>query len=75
MVSLTWGQVNAWRLSQQGLSHRVQTGELLKAVSQTLGVHAMFSTASNAVEQGIARETERLGQFLNSPVSLEFIQD
>ncbi len=46
MVSLTWGQVNAWRLSQQNLTHRLQPGELIQAVSQSMGLHAQVMSAA-----------------------------
>ena len=46
VISLKWEQVNAWRLSQQGLSHRLQRGELVQAVRQTIGIHAQLMSAA-----------------------------
>ncbi len=46
MVSLTWGQVNAWRLSQQGLSHRWMAADIQQAVRQTMGIHAQVMSAA-----------------------------
>ncbi len=72
MKSLTWGQVNAWRMAQQGLSDRLQAGQLVEAVRRTMGIHAQLMSAA---ELAIAAQAERLGKFLNSPVLLEFSQD
>lgn len=56
MISLKWGQVNAWRLSQQALSQRLQPGELVQAVRQTLGIHAqVMSAAGMAIAARVAR--------------------
>ena len=46
MLSLTWGQVNNWRLSQHYLTHRLQPGELIQAVGQSMGVHAQVMSAA-----------------------------
>ena len=46
MISLNWRQVNAWRLSNQNLTHRLQPGELIQAVGQSLGVHAQVMSAA-----------------------------
>ncbi len=57
MISLNWGQVNTWRLSQQGLKHRLEPEELVRAVKQTLGIHAQVMTAA---EMAIAARVEGL---------------
>jgi hypothetical protein len=44
--SLTWQQVNAWRLSQQYLTHRLQPEGLIQVVQGTLGVHAQLMSAA-----------------------------
>ena len=46
MIKLNWGQVNAWRLSQHNLTHRLQPGELIQAVRQSMGVHAQVMSAA-----------------------------
>jgi hypothetical protein len=46
MQSLTWGQVNLWRLSQHGLAQRSPRRELVEAVSRTMGVHAQVMSAA-----------------------------
>lgn len=57
MISLNWTQVNAWRLAQQGLSHRSQPGELIQAVRKTLGIHAQVMSAA---EMAIAARVDGL---------------
>ncbi len=46
MRSLTWSQVNSWRLSQHNLTHRLPPGELIQAVRQSMGVHAQVMSAA-----------------------------
>jgi len=46
MKSLTWGQVNLWRLSQQCLSRRLQREDFLQAVRQPIGIHAQLMSAA-----------------------------
>ncbi len=57
MVSLTWGQVNAWRLSQQCLSRRLKAADFLQAVRQTIGIHAQVMSAA---EMAIAARVDGL---------------
>lgn len=45
-VSLTWQQVNAWRLSQQNLSSRLPPSGLIQAVGRSMGVHAQVMSAA-----------------------------
>jgi hypothetical protein len=45
-TSLTWNQVNAWRLSQHGLSSRFNRPDLLTAVTRTGGVQAQLMSAA-----------------------------
>ncbi|MGE5223845.1 MAG: winged helix DNA-binding domain-containing protein, partial [Omnitrophica WOR_2 bacterium] len=44
--SLTWRQVNAWRLFQHGLSPRLQRREIVKAVACTGGIQAQVMSAA-----------------------------
>jgi hypothetical protein len=46
MTTLTWGQVNLWRLSQQLLSRRLKRADFLQAVRQPLGIHAQLMSAA-----------------------------
>jgi hypothetical protein len=46
MKTLTWQQVNTWRLDQQNISHRLPPGELVQALSQSMGVHAQVKSAA-----------------------------
>jgi len=46
MVSLTWQQVNTWRLSQQYLSRCLQSQIFIEAVRRTLGIHAQVMSAA-----------------------------
>ena len=46
MKSLTWQQVNAWRLSQHCLAHRLTHQKMVEAVSCTMGVHAQVMSAA-----------------------------
>lgn len=56
MISLSWGQVNAWRLSLQALSHRLQPGKLVQAARQTLGIYAqLMLAAAMAISARVAR--------------------
>lgn len=43
---LTWGQVNAWRLSQHGLSARLGRQDFLKAATCACGIHAQVMSAA-----------------------------
>lgn len=44
--SLTWSQVNAWRMAQQGLSRPLGTDSLLDAVRCTGVMHAQVMPAA-----------------------------
>jgi len=44
--TLKWHQVNAWRLSQHNLTHRLSAGDLIQAVRQSMGVHAQNMLAA-----------------------------
>ena len=46
MKSLTWQQVNAWRLSQHGLSPRLKRKDYLEAVTRTCGIQAQVMSAA-----------------------------
>src|SRR5262249_6588798 len=44
--SLTWGQVCAWRLSQQHLTQRVASERVLEAASDLIGLQAQVFSAT-----------------------------
>lgn len=46
MMSLTWEQVRAWRLAQQGLAPRVDGAGGARAAAQVLGVQAQVMSAA-----------------------------
>ncbi len=46
MISLTWKQVNAWRLAQQGLVKRAGSAELIEAIRQVGGIHTQVMSAA-----------------------------
>lgn len=46
MISLSWGQVNAWRLSQHDLRQRADRQRLLEVGAQICGVHAQLMSAA-----------------------------
>jgi hypothetical protein len=46
MVSLSWRQVNAWRLSQHSLLQRADRKQLLQIVKRIGGVHAQLMSAA-----------------------------
>src|SRR4051794_40910154 len=46
MKSLTWQQVNAWRLSQHGLAPRLARADFLEAVTRTAGIQAQLMSAA-----------------------------
>lgn len=54
---LTWSQVNAWRLAQHCLIQRLQPGDLVQAVRQTLGIQAQVMSAA---ELAIAERVDGL---------------
>ena len=60
MASLTWQQVNAWRLSQHALSPRLKRKDFLEAVTRTGGIQAQVLSAAElalwARVDGLTRE-------------------
>lgn len=46
MISLTWNQVNAWRLSRHCLLERADRRQLLDVVARIAGVHAQLMSAA-----------------------------
>ena len=46
MKSLTWNQVNAWRLAQHSLSPRSDRGAFVKVASHLYGIHAQVMSAA-----------------------------
>ncbi|MDQ6693882.1 MAG: winged helix DNA-binding domain-containing protein [Chloroflexota bacterium] len=60
MRSLTWDQVNAWRLAQHGLSPRLKRQDFVEAVTRTGGIQAQVMSAAElavwARVDGLTRE-------------------
>src|SRR5689334_20323928 len=46
MISLTWEQVQAWRLEQQCLAPRLGQPDFIKAAERVLGVQAQVMSAA-----------------------------
>lgn len=46
MVSLTWNQVNAWRLARHGLAPRMSQDALVEMTSRLYGIHAQVMSAA-----------------------------
>ncbi|MBZ0299100.1 MAG: winged helix DNA-binding domain-containing protein, partial [Anaerolineae bacterium] len=46
MKSLTWNQVNAWRLAQHGLAPRLKPEALVEVTSHLYGIHAQVMSAA-----------------------------
>lgn len=46
MKSLTWNQVNAWRLAQHSLSPRLKREDFVAVVSRLYGIHAQVMSAA-----------------------------
>jgi len=46
LISLNWHQVNAWRLSQQGLNPHISGQQLLQAVGRVGGIQAQVMSAA-----------------------------
>ncbi len=46
MKSLTWNQVNAWRLAQHGLSPRLECEAFVEVASRLYGIHAQVMSAA-----------------------------
>ena len=57
MKSLTWNQVNAWRLSQHGLAPRLNRDDIVEVTSRLYGIHAQVMSAA---ELALAARTNRL---------------
>src|SRR5262252_3991935 len=57
MKALKWHQVHAWRLSQQGLSPRLSSGDVFEAVRRTSGIQAQVMSAA---ELGFVSRVEGL---------------
>jgi hypothetical protein len=55
LISLSWPQVNAWRLSQQGLNPHISGQQFIQAVRQTGGIQAQVMSAA---ELAIAARVE-----------------
>src|ERR687884_667015 len=59
-VSLSWDQVNAWRMSQHGLSPRLKRPDMVEAVTRTGGIQAQVMSAAElalwARVDGLTRE-------------------
>src|SRR4051794_12012186 len=63
MISLTWQQVQAWRLEQQRLVPRLDRRSFAEAAERTLGVQAQVLSAAELSigvrVEGLAREDVR----------------
>ena len=46
VISLTWSQVNAWRVAQHALAHRLPSQELVSAARRTVGIQAQVMSAA-----------------------------
>lgn len=46
MTALQWSQVHAWRLSQHGLSPRLNSRDVVQAVTRTTGIQAQVMSAA-----------------------------
>lgn len=46
MISLTWNQVNAWRLAQHGLAPRYGREALVEVTARLYGIHAQVMSAA-----------------------------
>jgi hypothetical protein len=57
MKSLTWNQVNAWRLAQHGLAPRLQHEAFVEVTSRLYGIHAQVMSAA---ELALAARTDGL---------------
>jgi hypothetical protein len=57
MISLSWPQVNTWRLAQHHLLQRAEPGQMLEVVSQICGLHAQLMPAA---ELALAARVEAL---------------
>jgi hypothetical protein len=63
LISLSWHQVNAWRLSQQGLNPHISGQQFIQAVRQTGGIQAqVMSAAELAIAARVDGVSPRLVQ-------------
>lgn len=46
MTALKWHQVHTWRLSQHGLSPRLNSQDVIQAVTRTGGIQAQVMSAA-----------------------------
>ena len=46
MTSLTWNQVNAWRVAQHGLAPRLKREQLVEVTARLYGIHAQVMSAA-----------------------------
>src|SRR5579859_3869597 len=46
LTALKWHQVHAWRLSQHGLSLRLNSQDVIQAVTRTVGIQAQVMSAA-----------------------------
>ncbi len=57
MKSLTWNQVNGWRLAQHGLAPRLKSQQFIGLTSRLFGIHAQVMSAA---ELGLGARTDGL---------------
>jgi hypothetical protein len=57
MKSLTWNQVNAWRLAQHGLAPRLNREQFIEVTARLYGIHAQVMSAA---ELGLGARTDGL---------------
>lgn len=57
MQSLTWNQVNGWRLAQHGLAPRLKSTQFIEMTSRLFGIHAQVMSAA---ELGLGARTDGL---------------
>ena len=67
--TLTWNQVNAWRLAQHGLAPRWPCSDFLTAASRICGLHAQVMSAAELALAG------RLHGATNSPAARDLLLD
>ena len=58
MKSLTWNQVNAWRLAQHGLDPRLKRESFVEVTSRLYGIHAQVMSATPKPFWHIARSSD-----------------
>jgi hypothetical protein len=46
MRTLTWNQVEAWRLAQHGLAPRLKHGAFIEVAARLFGIHAQVMSAA-----------------------------